>query len=168
MPRDLPPVATFCDAAHVGLKPRAARGLALAIGIGPDAAMRLPALIPLVLAAACRGDETVAAYGAGASLWHLNGIDGAAFAARATLGFPAAGRIAGEAPCNAYSGRMAAPYPWFEATDIAATRRACPDLAAETAFFDALSAMTLAEVAGDTLILSTPEGCEMVFARIQP
>ena len=130
--------------------------------------MRFLALIPLLLAAACRGDETVASYGAGDGLWHLTGIDGAAFAARATLSFPERGRIAGEAPCNSYSGRMEAPYPWFEATDIAATRRACPDLAAEAAFFDALSEMTLAEVAGDTLILSTPEGREMIFARVQP
>jgi heat shock protein HslJ len=63
---------------------------------------------------------------------------------------------------------MAAPYPWFEAGDIAVTRRACPDLAAETAFFDALADMTLAEVAGDALILSTPDGREMVFTRTQP
>lgn len=130
--------------------------------------MRILALILLVLNAACRGDETVAAYGAGDSLWHLTEIDGAAFSARATLGFPEAGRIAGEAPCNAYSGRMEAPYPWFAATEIAATRRACPDLAAEAVFFAALSEMTLAEVAGDTLILSTPGAREMVFARAQP
>ncbi len=130
--------------------------------------MRILALIPFLLVSACQGDETVAGYGAGDSVWYLTEIDGAAFAARATLTFPEAGRIAGAAPCNTYSGRMEAPYPWFAATEIAVTRRACPDLAAEAAFFAALSEMTLAEVAGDTLILSTPGGREMIFFRTQP
>ena len=129
--------------------------------------MRLILLLPFLLATGCQSDETVAAYGGG-GLWLLTEIDGKVFPARATLGFPEPGRIAGTAPCNTYSGRMAAPYPWFEAGDIAVTRRACPDLAAETAFFDALADMTLAEVAGDTLILSTADGREMVFTRTQP
>lgn len=130
--------------------------------------MRLILLLPLLLATGCQNDETVAAYGGGTGLWQLIEIDGKTFPARATLGFPEPGRIAGAAPCNAYSGPMTAPYPWFDAGDIAVTRRACPELAAETAFFDALTSMTLAEIAGDTLILSTPDGREMVFTRSQP
>jgi heat shock protein HslJ len=133
-----------------------------------DAVMRLAALIFLLLTSACQRDETISAYGAGDKLWHLSEIDGKAFPSRATLSFSEPGRIAGVAPCNTYSGRMEAPYPWFEATEIAATRRACPDLAAEAAYFHALSAMTLAEVAGETLILSTPDGREMVFSGDQP
>ena len=43
------------------------------------------------------------------------------------------------------------------------TRRACPELPEETAFFKALEQMTLAEVVGETLILSNTEGGEMVF-----
>ncbi|MDI3337904.1 META domain-containing protein [Defluviimonas aestuarii] len=130
--------------------------------------MRLIFILPLLIATACQGNETVAAYGAGNGIWQLTEIDGVAFASHATLSFPEPGRIAGEAPCNTYMGRMDAPYPWFEAKDLAVTRRACPDLAAETAFFDGLAAMTLSETSGDTLILSNPDGREMIFAKAQP
>jgi heat shock protein HslJ len=40
---------------------------------------------------------------------------------------------------------------------------ACPDLAAEAQFFDALSTMTLVEVLGRTLILTDDNGREMLF-----
>lgn len=145
--------------------------LARLLRIGPDAAMnRFPAL-PLVALAAlsgCVGDETVARYGAAGGVWQLSEIDGRPFAARATLSFPEPGRVAGEAPCNLYSGAMTAPYPWFEAGALAVTRRACPEMAAEARFFDALGRVTLAEVQGDVLILSDPAGPEMVFTRVQP
>lgn len=81
----------------------------------------------------------------------------------ATLRFPQAGQIAGEGPCNSYTGAMTVPYPWFDAAEITITRRACPQLAEETAYLAALSDMTLSEVLGDTLILSTPEGRKLVF-----
>ena len=115
------------------------------------------------LAAGCARDETVGAYGAADKIWVLSEIDGQLFPAEATLTFPGPGRIAGQAPCNRYFADMAAPYPWFETGPIASTRRICPDDAAERAYFEALSAMTLSEVLGDTLILSTEDGRSMVF-----
>ncbi len=111
----------------------------------------------------CRGDETVAAYGAAGIIWQLHEIDGQPFEARATLSFPEEGKLSGDAPCNHYFGAQTAPYPWFKAENVGATRRACPDLAAETVYLAALSEMSLAEVAGDTLILSNDAGREMVF-----
>lgn len=124
-----------------------------------------PVLFVLCLFAvfACKPDETIAGYGAADRIWVLAELDGEAFTAKATMQFPEPGRIAGDAPCNAYSGAMTAPYPWFEAGQIAVTRRACPDLAAESAFFEALSGMTQSEVSGDTLILSNEDGREMLF-----
>ncbi|MGJ8615214.1 MAG: META domain-containing protein [Sulfitobacter sp.] len=120
-------------------------------------------LISLLLLAACQKDESVRAYGAADKEWRLIELAGKPFNAKATLTFPETGRIAGMAPCNSYGGTMTVPYPWFEAGAIAATKRACPDLAAETAFFSALGAATLSEVLGDTLILSNPDGLSMVF-----
>ncbi|MBL4767229.1 MAG: META domain-containing protein [Rhodobacteraceae bacterium] len=111
----------------------------------------------------CGKDETVAGYGAADQVWKLTELDGAAFAAQATVTFPESGVIAGQAPCNSYSGKMDAPYPWFDAEQMAVTRRACPDLAAETTFLAALDDMTLSEVSGDTMILSNDSGREMVF-----
>lgn len=125
--------------------------------------IRIAAILPVLFGLWSCGGETVSGHGAAGRTWKLVELDGAAFPARATLTFPEEGRIAGEGPCNRYSGAQTVPYPWFRAEKIAATRRACPDLAAETAYFSALEAMTLAEVAGDVLILRTGDGREMVF-----
>ncbi|MGR3291722.1 MAG: META domain-containing protein, partial [Paracoccaceae bacterium] len=73
------------------------------------------------------------------------------------------GRIAGKGPCNSYSASQNAPYPWLELGLIAATRAACPDLAAEREFFQALGGMTQIEVLGDLLILRNDAGDEMIF-----
>ena len=112
--------------------------------------------------AACR-DETVAGYGALGATWQLTELDGAPFAAKATLQFDQEGNLTGDAPCNRYFGKQLAPYPWFQAQDIGATRRACPALEQETKYLGALAEMTLSEVSGDTLILSNDAGREMVF-----
>lgn len=115
----------------------------------------------------CGGDETVANYGGSAADWQLTHIDGNKFTAQATLSFAEEGKISGEAPCNRYFGSQTAPYPWFKAEQIGATRRACPDLEAETLFLQALEDMSLSEVAGDMLILSNEAGREMVFTAMR-
>ncbi len=114
----------------------------------------------------CETDETVAAFAGDATVFALQSLDGAPFPASATLDVGTPGQITGDAPCNSYSADQSAPYPWFAVGPIAATRRACSDLAAETTFFDALAAMTLVEVVGETLILSNTDGGEMVFQAI--
>lgn len=123
---------------------------------------RLCAVLLLPLTAAC-ADETLSGYADPGAEYVLQTIDGAPFAARATITFPHALGLAGQAPCNRYSGALQAPYPWFETGPLAATKMACPDLAAEGVFFNALNQMTLAEVAGKVLILTNDAGHEMVF-----
>lgn len=114
---------------------------------------------------ACQPDETLARYAGEGSTWQLVEIGGEQANADTTLGFPEPGRMAGQAPCNSYGATITAPYPWFELGGLAVTRRACPDLPAETAYFDALTKMTLSEVSGDVLILSNDDGVELVFRR---
>lgn len=120
-------------------------------------------ILLLLLAGACTGDETLSAYGASGKLWRLSSIDGNPFTAHASLSFPEPGLIAGKGPCNQFRGKQTAPYPWFAATSLAATRAACPELQAEAAFLHALQEMTLAEVSGNVLILSNGQGREMLF-----
>lgn len=125
-------------------------------------------LLPVAAAmflTACK-DETISGYANPDTRWALVELDGVPFPANATISFPEKGRIAGQAPCNSYSGTQTAPYPWFETGPIAATRRACPDLAAESAFFEALAQVRIAEVSGDTLILSNEDGRELVFKAV--
>tara|TARA_R110002049_G_scaffold117332_3_gene270731 strand:- start:119317 stop:119709 length:393 start_codon:yes stop_codon:yes gene_type:complete len=115
----------------------------------------------------CNGDETVRAYGAADKVWRVTEIDGKPFTAHATLTFPEAGKIAGDAPCNSYSATMTVPYPWFEAGPVAVTRRACPQLAAEAAYLAALRDATLSEVLGNTLILSSVKRPLAVFKAVE-
>lgn len=121
-------------------------------------------LIAATLLSTCDSDETLAAYGEGDVTWQLQSLDGQPFTAEATLAFPAEGQITGRGPCNSFSGSQTKPYPWFGAGPLRSTRRACPELAAEQAYLAALRAMTLAEVQGNTLILSNDQGREMVFS----
>lgn len=115
-----------------------------------------------MLVAAC-ADETVSGYADPDAVYVLEEIDGSGFEARATIEFPEKGRASGGAPCNSWSAAQSAPYPWFELGPISATERACADLKAEQTFFEALQAMTLAEVQGEVLILSSYQGREMLF-----
>ena len=126
-------------------------------------ALLIIALAAFIFVKASGKDETISGYATPGVTWTLTELGGAPFPARATLTFPEQGQIAGKAPCNSYSATQSAPYPWFEVGPVAATKRACPDLPAEAAFFDALARVTLAEVAGEVLILSTEDGFEMVF-----
>lgn len=130
--------------------------------------MRFVLLIAACLALpACRKDETVSGYAGVGSVWVLRDLGGAAYAARATIAFPRQGRIEGEAPCNRWFAAQNAPYPWFEAGPVGSTRMACAGAGAEAAFFAALARVTLAEVAGDVLILRDEAGFEMVFERVE-
>lgn len=112
---------------------------------------------------ACAGDETAATYAQNDLDYRLVELDGVPYANRATISFQQGGRISGSAPCNRYFGQLTVPYPWFGIENIGATLMACPDLAAESAFFDALESMSLAETSGNVLLLSNSDGRSMVF-----
>ena len=126
--------------------------------------MRALLALPLLLAG-CGPDETISGYVDRDAAWRLVELDGAPFVARATVRFPAQGEVTGDGPCNGFRATQTAPYPWFELDAVAATRRACPALAAEGRFLAALEAMTLAEATDRLLILSNGAGREMVFER---
>lgn len=119
--------------------------------------------LPLILTQ-CGADETLTAYAPQGVTFEMAEIDGTAFPATATLTLSENGAFSGRGPCNAFSGQIDVPYPWFNATQLAATERACPQLPEEQYFFDALTDMTLAEWSGAHLILTNDTGREMVFA----
>ncbi len=120
--------------------------------------LTLPALLAPYLA-----DETVSGHALRDVSYVLQGVGDSAAAARFTIAFPTEGRIEGEGPCNRFSARQTAPYPWFAVEGLVSTKRACPALAEESAYLEALAAMTLAEASGPVLILSDDTGREMVF-----
>ncbi len=117
----------------------------------------------LLLLAACQGDETISGYVAPGTIFALEEQAGQAVTFTATITFPEPGRVTGSGPCNSFNAAQSVPLPWIDIGPIAATRRACPDLAAEGAYFAALEQATLAEVAGDVLILSDEDDDFLVF-----
>ena len=128
---------------------------------------RLFLLISLALAA-CQKDESLSGYADPNATYALIELNGAPFTASANIAFPEQGVVRGQGPCNSFTGRQSVPYPWIKIENIAATKGACPDLAAENAYFTALQSMTLSEVLGNVLILSNDAGDEMVFRKVQP
>lgn len=125
--------------------------------------MRVLTLPFLLVLAACAGDESISKFADPTAEYHLVMLDGQPWTDRTTISFPEAGRITGQAPCNRYFAEQTVPYPWFGVEGIGATRMACPALEAEARFFQALEDMTLAEVAGATLILSNSTSRTMIF-----
>jgi heat shock protein HslJ len=127
----------------------------------PQSILRFIALIILIVS--CGSDETISGYADRKMIYALASIDNAPFTARATIAFAKEGAVNGTRPCNTFQAAQSVPYPWFALGPIASTRRVCPDLGQETAYFAALADMRFAEVAGTVLILSNKAGGEMVF-----
>lgn len=119
-------------------------------------------MVAFLLLTAC-ADETISGYADPSATYRLVELNGAPFTANATISFPEPGQARGQGPCNTWFAAQSAPYPWIDLGSIAATKRACPDLKAEQAFFAALSQASLAEVSGTFLILTQRDGREMVF-----
>lgn len=132
--------------------------------IGSRLWITFPAAAAMFALAGCLPqDETLTRYGAAGQTWILQELNGAAFAAKATLVFGRGGAVSGDGPCNSYRGQNSSPYPWFDVQELAATRKVCPDLLAETQFLDTLRTMTESEVSGSVLILRNGSDSEMVF-----
>lgn len=113
--------------------------------------------------AACGPDETISGFVEPDAVYHLITLDGAPFAATATLRFPDTGQVNGRGPCNSFATSQTEFYPWFKIGPIRATRRACPALSEEARYFEALGAMAFAEVSGNVLLLTGEGGREMTF-----
>ncbi|KIN65266.1 META domain containing protein [Sulfitobacter noctilucae] len=120
-------------------------------------------LSTLMIAHTLQPDETVWRYGGADREWHLVSLHGDPFDAKATLTFPARHEVAGRGPCNSFRSTNRTPYPWIKLGPIMATRRACPELQAETAYFKALSLASVVVIDGDTLTLSDEEKSLMIF-----
>ncbi|CTQ50061.1 META domain-containing protein [Jannaschia donghaensis] len=120
-------------------------------------------VLPFAFALGLCPDETVSGYVEPTTVWHLTEIDGAPYTADATITFPKEGSVRGTGPCNTFTATQSVPVPWIRIRDIASTSMTCPDGEAEAAYFAALQDMELIEVALDLLLLSTPDGRQMVF-----
>lgn len=92
--------------------------------------------------------------------------DGTAMDAAITLTEFGQSAIAGNAPCNRFFGQITQlAGDQIAIGPLAATKRACPDLALEQKFLTALQSMTRISRAEGTIVLGSDEGASMVFTR---
>ena len=127
----------------------------------------LPIALALLSLVACRDDETVTGYG-GAGTWQLVLISAKAPPASLSLRLLDEGQVQAVGPCNTLNAHQSAPYPWFRLKGATVTQRACDADLEEDTIFAMLTAATLIEVAGDTLIVTTDKGSELVFTADLP
>lgn len=99
--------------------------------------------------------------------WHLVGFEGQRAPAPLSITFTADGKVSGKAPCNRYFGSYQGTLPGISLSPLGATRMACDQLEIETAYFQALQAMTNAEVTDEHLFLIGPEGRVLEFSRTE-
>jgi heat shock protein HslJ len=98
--------------------------------------------------------------------WRVAEINSVAFPQRTVLHFGKDGRVEGDGPCNIFSARFAAHWPDLEFKGLTATEMACAEIAAETAFFAALSRVDRAVFLSDREFLLT--GPDSVCLRLVP
>lgn len=96
--------------------------------------------------------------------WKLVELDGKPYDARAVATLTDDGRITGQAPCNSFNASYTGHWPDLRFQPAATTRMACPDLAAESAFFGALAKVDHAAHDQGTLLLTGP-GTSLRFVR---
>ncbi|HRK42144.1 MAG TPA: META domain-containing protein [Gemmobacter sp.] len=120
------------------------------------------AALPLLLAA-CQPAPVVQQPDL-AQEWKLVGFSAGALPPRVTMDLREPGRAAGQGPCNRWFGEVQGSFPAFRLPMVATTQMACPDLAAEGRFHDALGRVTAAELVGDQLVLTGPKGLRLTFA----
>lgn len=120
---------------------------------------------PLGLALSFLGcaDESVTGYADRDAVYRLIEITGTEPALEADLTFPARGAIRVETGCGVYEIATDVPYPWVAMSRAVVTPRECDTRGADAVFFGEMMRVTLAEVSGPVLILTTEEGGLLVF-----
>jgi heat shock protein HslJ len=119
--------------------------------------MRRIALVAALLTAGCVQPAPVD--------WALASVDGMDPDYTATIAFVGA-RVVGQAPCNGYSAQAIRTGTQISLGPIGGTRRACPHLKDEAAFFDALQGVTEVQETANRLTLSGA-GHVLIFAKPQ-
>lgn len=115
---------------------------------------RLILILSLLGASPVLADNAVAE---GPGVWRLVSLNDVAPQGPVTLTLAEPGRIAGQGPCNRYSGAVSIDGTDFAAGPIAATRMACDRLDEEQAYFAALAAVTTLDQSGPQLVLTGPD-----------
>jgi len=110
-------------------------------------------------------DETLAAYAERDVAYRLEPAEDAPAVGTLTLRFPKVRSVEVRTHCASYHAALTVPYPWFRTARWQVADRHCDPGSQDLLFRDALRRMTLAEILGDTLILSNDIGEALIFRR---
>lgn len=100
--------------------------------------------------------------------WRLETLNGDRFPALARFSLAIDQKIAGQAPCNTFLATLDGTAAQYQIGPMATTRRACEAMAEESRFLEAFAATTQARLDGENLVLSGPDGSELVFVKTDP
>lgn len=122
--------------------------------------------LPILLSATAPSEMTAeSAFPGPETTYSISSLNGESYDKRGTLTFPEDGRIAGEAPCNNFNGSIDGTPAAFTLGPMVSTRKACPDMEAETEFLKLLNGMTSAEISDGQIILRDGQGNSMTFVQ---
>ncbi|WP_424990267.1 META domain-containing protein [Fluviibacterium sp. S390] len=100
--------------------------------------------------------------------WRLTTLNGERFPALARFSLAIDRRIAGRAPCNSFLATLDGTADSFTIGPIVSTRAACENMAEETEFLRVFGATTSARLDGENLVMTGPDGSELVFVKTDP
>ena len=116
-----------------------------------------PAILALCLAAGPAMSADLS------GLWTLMRIDGTEVRFTATLDLTEPGKLAGQAPCNSYGGKLSVEADSFLPGPILSTKMACDGMTDENLYLQALQMVDSMALDGDMLTLTGEQ--ELVFTR---
>ncbi|APX90097.1 hypothetical protein BV394_10505 [Brevirhabdus pacifica] len=128
----------------------------------------LSLLAPLALSWCDKPDETIYGQIDRGVRWELVSLGGRPAEPGFQIGFPGPRQITGQTSCGPFKAAQEAPYPWIEIGALSSPDKGdCKDPRSHRSAYLALRTMGIADVAGDMLMLSDPEGAaELVFRRV--
>ncbi len=95
--------------------------------------------------------------------WILQSLGGTAADFVAEIDLTTPGAVSGKGPCNSFAGKVEGEVPDMAFGPLRMTRRACPQMAEENAFVQALQAVSTAELRDGELVLTGETGDDLVF-----
>lgn len=117
----------------------------------------------------CGAPSTPATAAAGQpQVWQLTSLDNKPYHGNVTVSLAKNGKqLMGQAPCNAFNADIIRDaYPAVRIVNVVSTKMACPDMAAEADFFDALSVVTGQGTGKTMLYFTSTSGRRLEFTPI--
>lgn len=123
-------------------------------------------ILPFLFLYVCQTDETLAGYAERHVAYHLVEQAGQDNVPSTIFRITGRKQFSVTTPCGSFAGRFTAPLPWIEIPEPNHTPAPCEETAAVALVIGDLTKATLAEIAGDVIMLSDDAGPILTFRRM--